>query len=351
MCFGPSALRWMISGVTPRTPSVKIASFVFSHAACREAAIQSTEVHIAQTPDMSPAPKPGQCRIFLIHNPISGRRRSSLLHDVIRQLEAMGCRIDVHETARRDHAQEIAAQASAADYDRIVVSGGDGTINEAINGCTPDSPPVAIIPRGTANVLAAELGLSADANEIAQTIVHGERRRVSLGDINGRKFLLMAGVGFDARVVATVSSSLKRAIGKGAYVYASAVQMLRGGFPRFQVLVDGVAHEAASVVVANAHYYGGKFVCAPEARLEDPRLQVCLFERGSRWYVAVYGLALVLGWLPRAPGYRILPATRVEIRHPHGAPIQSDGDFVGVTPAAVTVIPQAAWLMFPRGKR
>ena len=296
---------------------------------------------------MSQAPKPGQCRIFLIHNPISGRR-SRLLQEVLAHLEEMGCRIDVHETGRRDHAQEIAAQASKSDYDRIVVSGGDGTINEAINGLTPDSPPVAIIPRGTANVLAAELGLSADPKVIAQTIVHGEPRAVSLGAINGRKFLLMAGVGFDARVVATVSPSLKRAIGKGAYVYASLVQMLRGHFPRFQVLVDGVPHEAASVVVANAHYYGGKFVCAPEARLEDPRLHVCLFEHGSRWYVAVYGLALVLGYLPKAPGYRILPATTVEIHQPNGAEIQSDGDFVGVTPAQVSITPRAAWLMFPR---
>jgi diacylglycerol kinase (ATP) len=314
------------------------------------AIINATTEKLERSHGTPQAAKEGQCRIFLIHNPISGRR-SGLLQEVLTHLEAMGCRIDLHETGRRDHAQEIAAQASQSDYDRIVVSGGDGTINEAINGLTPDSPPVAIIPRGTANVLAAELGLGADPKEIAQTIVHGEPRAVSLGEINGRKFLLMAGVGFDARVVATVSSSLKRTIGKGAYVFASAVQMLKGGFPRFQVLVDGIPHEAASVVVANAHYYGGKFVCAPEARLDSPVLQVCLFERGSRWYVAVYGIALMLGFLPKAPGYRILPATRIEIRQPDGAPIQSDGDFVGVTPAAVTVTPRAAWLVFPPGNR
>jgi YegS/Rv2252/BmrU family lipid kinase len=310
----------------------------------KDLAINATLADLGRTAE---ATKPHSCRIFLIHNPISGRR-SSLLQAVLARLEAMGCRVAVHETGRRDHAQEIAALASQADYDRIVVSGGDGTINEAINGLTADSPPVAIIPRGTANVLAAEIGLGADPDAIAQTIVHGDPRTVSLGEVNGRRFLLMAGVGFDARVVATVSSRLKRAIGKGAYVVASAVQMLKGGFPRFQVLVDGVRHEAASVVVANAHYYGGRFVCAPEARLEDPRLQVCLFGHGSRLFVAVYGLALVMGWLPKAPGYRILPATRVEITQPAGAEIQSDGDFVGVTPASITVLPGAARLMFPR---
>jgi diacylglycerol kinase family enzyme len=124
--------------------------------------------------------------------------------------------------------------------------------------------------------------------------------------------------------------------------------MIRGNFPRFKVRVDGVSYEAASVVIANAHYYGGKFVCAPAARLDSPDLQVCLFGHGSRFYVAVYGLALMLGFLPKAPGYRILPATRVEILQPDGAEFQCDGDFIGHTPAVATVTPEAARLVFPR---
>jgi YegS/Rv2252/BmrU family lipid kinase len=263
----------------------------------------------------------------------------------------MGCQFVVHHTSRRGHAQELASQVSGSEYDRIVVSGGDGTINEVFNGLTLESPPVAIIPRGTANVLAAEIGLGLNAGEIAETIVGGEARWISVGAINGHKFVLMAGVGFDAQVVATVSSRLKRSIGKGAYVLASLKQMIRGNFPRFKVLVDGVPYDAASVVIANAHYYGGTFVCAPEARLESPDLQVCLFERGSRFYVAVYGLALTLGLLPKAPGYRILTATRIEILQPDGAEFQCDGDFIGHTPAMATVTPQAARLVFPRQGR
>ena len=324
--------------MTPAALSGKIAAF-----RPRRPAINSTTAAL-ERPQASSA---SGTRVLIIHNPISGRR-SSLLGDVRGRLEAAGCAVELRETARPDHAREIAAAVSHADYDRIVVSGGDGTINEAINGITSEAPPVAIIPRGTANVLAAEIGLGADPRQIADTIVHGTPRTVSLGIINGRKFLLMAGVGFDASVVATVSSRLKRAIGKGAYVVASLRQMIRGDFPRFEVLIDGAAHAAASVVIANAHYYGGRYVCAPEARLESPVLQVCLFERGNRFYVAVYGLALVLGLLPRAPGYRILPATTVEIRRPDGAAIQADGDFVGHTPARATVLPRAVRLVFPR---
>jgi diacylglycerol kinase (ATP) len=220
-------------------------------------------------------------------------------------------------------------------------------VNEVINGLTSDSPPVALIPMGTANVLAAEIGLGSRTDEIARTIVLGDARPVSLGDVNGRKFLLMAGVGFDAFVVATVSAPLKRILGKGAYVLASLSQFLKGRLPRFEMQIDGVRYEAASMVIANARFYGGRFVCAPEARMDSPVLHACLFERHGRWYVAAYAIALLLGLLHRMPGYRVLPAKHIEIRQPDGAAIQSDGDFIGLTPAQVSVLPGAARLVFP----
>jgi diacylglycerol kinase (ATP) len=266
---------------------------------------------------------------------------------VISQLEEMGCHVTVHQTTCAGDAQAAAARTTKDQYDRIVVAGGDGTVNEVLNGLTPDSPPVGLIPMGTANVLAAEIGLGSQPDEIARTIAYGEPRPVSLGDVNGRKFVLMTGVGFDAFVVATVSTPLKRMLGKGAYVLASLRQFLRGRLPHFEVHVDGARYEAASIIIANARYYGGKFICAPEARMDSPVLQVCLFERRGRLFVALYAVALLLGILHRMPGYRILAAKRIEIRQPDGAAIQSDGDSIGLTPAQVTVMPRAAWLVFP----
>jgi diacylglycerol kinase (ATP) len=293
----------------------------------------------------SPAQAGAGC-ILIIHNPTSGRRRGSL-REVIVHLEAMGCRVTIHQTTCAGDARAVTSRTTRAEYDRIVVAGGDGTVNEVLNGLTLDSPPIGLIPMGTANVLAAEIGLSARPAEIARTIVQGEARPVSLGDVNGRKFVLMTGVGFDAIVVATVSSPLKRILGKGAYVLASLSQFLRGRLPHFEVHVDGVRYQAASIIIANARCYGGRFVCAPEARLDSPVLQACLFERAGRLHVAIYALALLLGILHRMPGYRILPAKDIEIRRPDGAAIQSDGDFIGLTPAQVTVVPRAAWLVFP----
>jgi YegS/Rv2252/BmrU family lipid kinase len=288
----------------------------------------------------------GARHVLIIHNPTSGRRRGSL-PEVVAHLEQMGCRVTVHQTTGRGDAQAVASRTTKDQYDRIVVAGGDGTVNEVLNGLTPASPPVALIPMGTANVLAAEIGLGSKPAEIARTIAQGEARPVSLGDVNGRKFVLMTGVGFDAFVVATVSAPIKRMLGKGAYVLASLRQFLRGSLPHFEVHVDGARYEAASIIIANARYYGGKFVCAPEARMDSEVLHVCLFERRGRLFVAIYALALLLGVLHRMPGYRILPARQIEIRLPDGAAIQSDGDSIGLTPARVTVMPRAAWLVFP----
>jgi diacylglycerol kinase (ATP) len=284
--------------------------------------------------------------ILVIHNPTSGRRRGSL-RAVITHLEEMGCHVTVHQTTCRGDAQAVTSRTTRDLYDRIAVAGGDGTVNEVINGLTPESPPVGLIPMGTANVLAAEIGLSSRPAEIARTIVLGDARPVSLGEVNGRKFVLMTGVGFDAFVVAAVSAPLKRTLGKGAYVLASLSQFLKGRLPRFEAHIDGVRYEAASVIIANARFYGGRFVCAPEARMDSDVLHVCLFERAGRFYVAIYALALLLGALHHMPGYRILPARHIEIRQPDGAAIQSDGDFIALTPAQVTVLPRAAWLVFP----
>src|SRR5262245_64058454 len=125
-------------------------------------------------------------------------------------LEEMGCRVTVHQTTGRGDAQAVASRITKDQCDRIVVAGGDGTVNEVLNGLTPHSPPIGLIPMGTANVLAAEIGLGSQPREIAKAIARGEPRPVSLGDVNGRKFALMTGVGFDAFVVATVSAPIKR---------------------------------------------------------------------------------------------------------------------------------------------
>ena len=250
----------------------------------------------------------------------------------------------------------MARTAAALEVDLLVVAGGDGTITEAVNGLIgpgagAEPPPLAVLPLGTANALAAEIGLDLDPETIARTIALGRPVPVSLGRANDRLFTMMAGVGFDAHVVEAVSLDLKRLIGKGAYVWESARALRRFAFPGYRVRLDGEDHEAASVIVAKGHFYGGRFVCAPEARLAEPLFRVCLFTRPGAWNVLRYAAALGLGRLGRLPDYKVLPARELRIEGPEGDPVQGDGDVIARLPVRIRVLPEALRIVMPPESR
>lgn len=282
-------------------------------------------------------------RLLVIANPTAGWGRQHRIQAVLAALKLRGAAVTLRWTQRRGDAEAFAAAASRRDYDRVVVAGGDGTINEAINGLAiaADAPPLAVIPTGTANVLAAEIGLAARPVAIAAAIMDGAARRVHLGRIESkgamRRFSMMAGVGFDAWVVARVDLRVKKLFGKGAYVAASLAQLWRGVDTYYDVKVDGVARRAASVIAANGHFYGGRFVIARAARLDDPALHVCLFNRAGRWNAVRYAIALMLGRLDKLPDIEILRAQRIEITGPVGEAAQVDGDLDGALPLVISV--------------
>jgi YegS/Rv2252/BmrU family lipid kinase len=266
---------------------------------------------------------------------------------VLSALDGAGCTYVVRETTGPGDALRFAREALDGGCDLVVAAGGDGTVNEVINGLGGAPLPLAIVPLGTANVLAAEIGLRTDPEAVARTIAQGEPRPVSLGQADGRRFLLMAGAGFDAHVVQGVSVPLKRWLGKGAYVYASLRQLLAFPFRQYRVRVDGVEYRAASVVIANGRHYAGRHLCAPAADLGHPTLEVCLFERSGRLAVVVYALALLTGRLPRLKSLRIVSGRRIEIAGRPGEPLQGDGDVIGQLDTVIEVLPEALRLVFP----
>jgi diacylglycerol kinase (ATP) len=290
-------------------------------------------------------------RILVIHNPISGRRRAALLEHVLGRLRTTGCVVELCNTGRRGDAELIAAAASPDRYDVVAVAGGDGTINEVLNGMAGSPLPLGLIPMGTANVLAAELGLPPSADGLAQTLLEGRRQHIQLGLASGRRFAMMAGVGFDAHVVQGINPRLKRAVGKGAYVWQSLVEMARYRPQRFRLTIDGKTWTAASAVVANGHYYAGRFTCAPMASLTDARLHVCLFKSSGRLSIVRYGLALLLGSLHRRRDIEIVPATRVriagDIEGETGDPVHGDGDIIARLPLEIAMDPSGIEVIVP----
>lgn len=289
----------------------------------------------------------GRRRFLVIHNPVAGARRARRLAAVVSLLEQrFGAAVTVRATTGRGDAEEIARRMQPGMVDALVVAGGDGTINEAINGLAATAEadagpalPLGLVPLGTANVLAAELGLPRTVLGIAEALVHGSVKPIHLGRANGRFFSMMAGAGLDARVVETVDTGLKRRIGKGAYVVRTLEEWATRPGARYRVTVDGRTEEVASVIVAKGHYYGGRFVCAPDARLDLPELHVCLFPQAGRWNALRYLWGVTTGRLGHFPDYRVIRGSRVLIDGPESEAVQGDGDVVARLPVEIAVVP------------
>src|SRR6267154_1234852 len=281
--------------------------------------------------------------MLLILNPMAGRRRRGLVDAVVRQVRAEGWTVDVVETAAAGDARRLAESCDVARNAVIAVAGGDGTINEVVNGLArrgDAAPALGIVPLGTANVLAHELGLGFSAAVIARTIIAGHE-------------LLMEGAGFDAKVVAGVSAPFKRRWGRAAYVWRSLVETRRYRPVRYGVEIDGVRHEASSVIVTRSRHYAGPYVVAPDAALAKPLLHVCLFERWGRSHTLRFGLALLLGQLPSTVGYRVVAGRDVRISVLSDAgeagrqPVQIDGDDALTLPVSIGLAAGAVRLLRP----
>src|SRR6476661_1696321 len=298
--------------------------------------------------------------VLLIRNPTAGRRRQGLVDAVLRQLEAEGWTVERVDTAAVGDARRLAESHEVDRYAVIAVAGGDGTINEVVNGLAArgeGAPLLAIVPLGTANVLAHELGLAAKASAVAKTITSGRVVLVHPGQASGegdpRCFSLMVGAGFDAKVVAGVSAPLKRRFGKAAYVWRSLVEARRYRPVRYGVEIDGVCCEAASVIVTRSRLYAGPYVVAPRAMLSEPLLHVCLFERWGRCHTLRFGLALLRGRLPRTGGYRVITGQQIKVSVLYDAgelrrqPVQIDGDDALTLPVSIGLASGAVRLLQP----
>lgn len=286
-------------------------------------------------------------RVLVIFNPTAGWRRRERFGQFHRALVATGCAVTVRETTGPGHATRIAAQADTQGFDVVAVAGGDGTINEAVNGLAGGRAALAIVPLGTANVLAHELGILLDMADCADLVARGAPRAIHLGRINGRCFTMMAGVGFDAHVVRRVTPSFKRRVGKLAYVVHSIGAMIDYRLGEYEVLLDGAPRRAASAVIAKGRSYGGSYTCAPDARLADPWFYVCLFRSGGGWNALRYATGLLAGRLAGFEDIEIVRAREVRIDGRADEPVQADGEIVTTLPAVATIVSEPLSVIAP----
>ena len=289
--------------------------------------------------------------VVIVFNPAAGRRRRQRLLAAIAALRDRGISPRLLETAAPGEATRLARSAAAAGSRMIVAAGGDGTIAEVVEGMAGSGAGLGILPLGTANVLAAELGLPRHPDRAAAVITAGRQRLLHpglarFGDGHTRLFVQMLGAGFDAAVVAAVDPALKRRLGRGAYVWQAARQLGRYGFPPCRVALDGVAHAAGSVVVSKGRLYGGRHLLAPAARPDAPGFQVALLRQGGAGAALLAGLALPLDLLPRLPGVTLHRASRVRLEG-EGLCVQTDGDLAGFVPVEVADAPAPILVTVP----
>ena len=263
-------------------------------------------------------------RFFLIANPTAGVAGAPLVEDVVRALERNGASL-----ARTMAADVVAARraarmaADSGNYDAVIAAGGDGTIRHVAAALIGRDTPLGIIPVGTGNVLAHEIGLAATAGAVAPMLLDGPIATVACAQANAEPFLLMVGAGFDARVLAALDQRLKSRVGKMAYARPLLGALIRP-VDTLSVTVDGHRHTASWVVIANARHYGGRFVLAPRAGIMQRGLEAILFKARNRAVLVGQLMSLAAGRLgPRAMqggDVEMLPCSRVTITaHEPGA--------------------------------
>lgn len=279
-------------------------------------------------------------RVLIIFNPAAGAGRHRRLARALGALMARGMRPELAETGAPGDAERLSREAAARGVGLVVAAGGDGTIAEVAAGLAGSGATLGVLPLGTANVLAWELGLPPAPERAAAVLATGHASSIRPGlarfaDGRARLFVQMLGAGFDAAVVAALDLRLKRQVGRAAYVWQSLRELPRYPFPLIEMERDGIPDRAASVIVTKGRLYGGRYRIAPDARPADPGFQLVLFRRGGARSAALAAAALPLGLLPQLPGLEIVPAGRLRLASAMPVPVQADGDPAGMLPVTV----------------
>ena len=280
--------------------------------------------------------------IVIISNPAA---RSSSVEKVKKAsdyLRRQGYETELLFTEKSGHARELARTAIEKQPFRVIAAGGDGTINEVLNGMVHSTVPLAILPMGTTNVLAKEIGIPHDIEGAMHRALSQTPKSVSLGRVeftlegvpSVRYFCLMAGIGFDAKAVYGANRTIKKISGEGAYVLSGIINLIHYHPNELFFRVDDKEYPGYAAIIGKASRYGGNFKVTPDADIRDPNLHICIFRGGNRTDLLRYAYGIIRGTHLEQQDIVYRKASTIEILG--NAHIQIDGDYLGTTPATVT---------------
>lgn len=283
-------------------------------------------------------------QIKFIYNP-----RSGLIHpeqfirkNIRHYFPSNLCSYDFATTEGKGHAYELARRSAEQNYDIVVAIGGDGTVNEAASGLVNSTTSLGILPNGSGNGLARGLGIPISIRRAIKIITTGQNRSIDVGQIGGKNFFVIAGLGLDAMIGKRFDASKMR--GPAPYYVAGFREFFRYQEPDYEIKFDGqtIRTRALVVAIANTKQYGNNAIIAPNAKPDDGLLDLAIIEPTSFVSAMYYLPALFTGRIDRAPFTRIYRATKFEIHREFPAPYTLDGEvFEGKNHISVTMLPKA----------
>jgi diacylglycerol kinase (ATP) len=298
---------------------------------------------------------------LLIVNPVAGGGRRVRQIDKARRIfREAGIETELQETTSPGEATILARRAVEQSRELVIVCGGDGTVNEAVNGLACSQVPMAVLPSGTANVLAKELSLPWNLPRAAARVARAPYRRIALGlaipeksSGEPRYFLSLAGAGADGALVSAVRPEIKLKAGILAYWQEGFRQLSRYDFPMFHTMMmngnGGCAIDASLVVVGRTKNYGGPFKITTEADLLSSEFELAFVTTRSAWRYIAY---LPLLWAGKLRGVKHVRFFKSQSLHcvsnsDSQVLIQVDGEPAGRLPVEFRIVPDALTLAIP----
>ena len=297
-----------------------------------------------------------QRRAVIIANPTSGsyifHRRQ--LEETMEFLRSYGWDIELKLTQAAGDASTIAREAVNAKVDVVIAAGGDGTINEVIQELVGSETTLGVLPIGTANVWAREMGIPLDIAGASEILAYGRTRRIDVGHVRDaeheRYFLLMVGIGFDGEVTRTVEKKFLKRLGVVGYLLVGF--WLNIGYDSFQVTVktgeQEVKTRALQIIIGNTQLYGGAVKFTWQAQCDDGLLDVCIVRKRSKFRRIFIVLDFLLRRKQRSQWVSYEKSTTVEVQTRKPVAMQVDGDSCGSTPATFSIAPRALKVIVPR---
>jgi YegS/Rv2252/BmrU family lipid kinase len=285
-------------------------------------------------------------RTCVIFNPAA---RGNKARHFRRQLDAIGSQCALKATTAPGDARRLAAEAVSEGFDLVVAAGGDGTVNETLNGLG-DAPDgfaracLGVLPLGTVNVFARELRIPLRIERAWEVLQRGRETRIDLPRVeffaNGvrqqRRFAQLAGAGFDARAIELVDWSHKKTVGLLAYIIAG-LKALRERQPKITVHTGGQSVTGEFVLVGNGRFYGGPVETFPQADLRDGRLDICILPRLNWWTLLRCAPTLFAGWKLPVSFVKNFQAAEFDLAGEPKTAFELDGEWVGHLPATFSV--------------